>query len=247
MPTAKLVSTPKQQAATRDGSLVEKSEAAQTKQRRVLTKQNTDQQVSRCIMDNFKDLSEAEVRGIRVEGLTLTDRLARDKRANRHGDTDAPKMGKFYMASARDMYCLAKRAGAALTVADKNVEINMALVEGITAAVAAVPDYSKLLGLFQTMDGATQTDIVGICKFLLDLKPNTSAQKTAVIVEAMRSLKRLGSDVAYPEIMESMRMHFDSALVSALGTMKSSGMQKPLQTFWSVYRSRVVSWGCALL
>lgn len=238
MPRGKLVSTPKQASSSNKASatLVEQQEDAALKPRRVLGKQNTEQLVGRCTRDNFRDLSETEVRGIRVGGLTLAEMLARDKRPNRNECVGAPKMGKFYMNAAREKYSFSKRAASALTVADRNIEINLSLVEAIGVAVGAAPDYSKLLGLFQTMEACTQTDAVGISKFLLDLKPAASQQKASVIVEGRRLFERIGGARLFPDIMEHMRVHFDGTLCHALAVMKSSGMKKPLRTFWSVYR-----------
>lgn len=95
-----------------------------------MKRQSTDGQVTRCIRDNFRDLSVAEVSGVRVDGLALAEQFARDERAQREDPDNAPKMGKYYMEECRHKHSLARKASSALVVADRIIEINQRLVEG---------------------------------------------------------------------------------------------------------------------
>lgn len=235
MGRAKVVATPAQAPATQSATLMQQTDHA--KPRRQLKKQNTEIRVSRCIRDNFSDLSEAEVRGLRVDGLTLVETLARDKRLQASSDDGEPKMGKFYMADLREKFALAKLAKHHLSVMDRAVPVDLKLVDAMEAALAPVPDYAKILGWMQTIGTVNQTTMVGLCKFLLDQRPGTSQTKLNLLIEGMRCMARLGLHVSYAAEMEHMRTQWDITLCTALQNMKRSGMQKPLHTFWSVHRS----------
>lgn len=92
---------------TRGATLADQGHAQATKrQRNDEAKEERELQpfVQKCIRDNFAMLSGQEFLQARCDGLTLSERLLRDKRLLKDKSKDVPKFGKLYFTTLRKQY-----------------------------------------------------------------------------------------------------------------------------------------------
>ena len=203
------------------------------KSRKLRRQQSIDVQVNRCLQDNFRGFSGCEVDGFKIEGRTLREQLAYGKTLARDNPQCGIKSGKQYFNDMRAKFGQREQVETGLTIADDTLDINPALIEAITQARSAVPQREKMIEFCQTEPLGNQSEIVGLLRFGLDLKPWVGGQQQVLSVEIMKYIVRTGMLASFADEVAAYRPHTDKTLSQVCIAMK--GTVEP-EAFWKLYR-----------
>lgn len=194
------------------------------------------QQVQKCLRDNFSMFGEQEVHHLRVDDMTLHERMMRDMRLAAEKQKDAPKFGKVYFADLRKRYEAQSTDDSVLEVKDDTLPISPQLYAAVDASRAAVPNRDKLIQFFQMSPTAlSQSELVGILLHALELKPWLGGSHTTTLLECIRYIKRFNTIERFKDEYAAFAPQVDKTLVSLFGAMKSKGFKT--QQFVETYRS----------
>ena len=195
--------------------------AAPKKKSRVLAKQDTDEQVSRSLRDNFKGLTHVEKHHNRnKDGQTLAEAIAERKRLNRQDRTKYPCGERFYR-DLRQQFFSDENPLRRLAAKDENDVVHPKLVAAMvkyksTASKDAMGAYIRLA------DAVNQKELVGICRFALEIKPTSSAEQLRLSMDVLRFFVRLDLKSKFAEEILIMTTWIDSVLVAALQKCKGA-------------------------
>lgn len=126
-------------------------------QPRRLSRKTTEEQVEKSLYDNFRTFTSTEIDGTVVEGSTLRQRLAADKRLNRQDPKKYP-MGQKYYFRLRTMYASTDHASARLVVKDSAEVVSPGLLKGMMHARGKQANRGALIGYLGTCDQVNQKD-----------------------------------------------------------------------------------------
>jgi hypothetical protein len=198
---------------------------------RPLKKRNTEEQVNRCLKDNFKDFSSQEIDPIEIDGLTLRQRLARDKRMARKSPN--MQMGSNYYKMLKDKYRSSDSVVKKLEVLNHSELIDPGLRKALVALKSANCNKSPLLEFMSGVETMNQKEVIGLYRGTLDLKPNVSQKHVQVLVELMRMILRLELDTKFEKETKLMLPLFDETLCACWDRLKR-GRVGPAE-FWTLY------------
>jgi len=211
--------------------LVKKRHDDDQENRQSRRQQPVDLQVNRCLQDNFAGFSSLETDGFKINGRTLREKLSNDKLLARDNPQCGIKFGKKYFNDMRTQYGQREHVNAGLVVADESLPINHSLVEAITNARTAAPQ--KMIEFCQTEPLGNQSEIAGLLRFGLELKPWMGGQQRAMSVEIMKHIVRTGMIAVFPNEVAAYRPQIDKTLSQVYIAMK--GTVEP-DAFWKLYR-----------
>ena len=198
--------------------------APKPKPRRVLSKQNTDEQVSRSLRDNFKGLSQVEKHHNRNQhGQTLAEAIAERKRLNRLDRLKYPCGERFYR-DLRQQFFSDENPLKRLSAKNDGDVVAPRLM---SAMVKYKQTGSKdAMGAFIRLAvSVNQKEVVGICRFALEIKPTSSAEQLRLAMDVLRFFVRLEMKSKFAEEISIMSTWIDSVLVAALQKCKGAAAQ----------------------
>jgi hypothetical protein len=198
---------------------------------RPLKKRNTEEQVNRCLKDNFKDFSSQEIDSIEIDGLTLRQRLARDKRESRKNKE--MHMGSNYYRMLKDKYRSSDSVVKKLEVENQHELLSPELRTALVALKNANCNKSPLLEFMSRVETLNQREVIGLFRGTLDLKPNISQKHTQVLIDLMRMILRLNVDTKFEKETKLMLPLFDETLCACWDRLKK-GRVGPAE-FWTLY------------
>ena len=218
-------------------SLVEQEEkkgrTTEKKQsKRELTRVPTETLVHRSLRDNFKGWSQVDIDGLKVEGLTLRERLTRDKRQQREDATFA--MGGPYYKSIKLLYMSSSDPRKQLLVSNGNEELEPKLVIALTEARKQNPNRHPLLDWLRVSGTCNQRSLVGLLRFTLDIRAGVSIVQATLLIDIMKYLVVNGMDTAFPAEIKLVVMHFDDGLCHVLASMRRERLS--IRTFFELSR-----------
>ena len=198
---------------------------------RPLKKRNTEDQVNRSLKDNFKEFSSAEIDSVEIDGMTLRQRLAHDKRLARKN----PEMnlGCNYYKMRKDKYRSSDSVMKQLEVKNQSEIIDQQLRRALIALNSGNANKSLLVEFMAACEGLNQKEIVGLYRGALNLKPSMSQKHGHVLIELMRMLLRLKLDTTYQTETRLMLPLFDETLCACWDRLKR-GRVGP-EEFWRLY------------
>ena len=136
---------------------------AANKQPRVRLCTDVEEQVKWCIRDHFPTWSQELIHGVEWEGLSLWDRLMRDK-AIWNEDRLACPMGGPYFQTLRERYAGGETLESKLQCAD-GVVPSKELKEAALEAMSRPAKRSRLLQWLSCTSSANQTEMVAVCRW----------------------------------------------------------------------------------
>lgn len=159
--------------------------------RQRLNRRNLDEQVARLISANLPEATELQLRQHLVDGLSLVDRVAADK--DRAGK-DGRHLGTTYWRHIRKEYGI-EAPMAQLRVKDDKQVVDPGLVSALQLARnpnAAQRTKSQLISWCASVEIVNQRSLVGLLKFLCELRPNVNSGSAQALLEVGKMVARLG-------------------------------------------------------
>lgn len=194
-------------------SLVELAESA-TKKRKQSGRRSLDAVVDRAIADQFAGWSVVATDVKLVDGLTLRQRILRDKEA---AASSKQRLGANYWKELRCLYALDDQAMRKLGVANPSDLVSPALVSALEQATATNTNQrnkTPLLHYLASAPDCNQKELVGLLRSIMELKPSAVGSSAAIITAVLKFICRLGLDRKYPSEVEFVRTHMDEALAT---------------------------------
>jgi len=148
--------------------------AANEAKRRRLERRTTEEKVRRSVVDHLPHVSEVQLTQHIVEGTSLLQRLTNDRRAARD---EGKRLGPAYWQKIRQQYSL-EDPTSRLIVKDDSEKVDPALVAALQQARspnAAARSKSLLVNWCSSAVDVNQKMIVGLVKFIANLKPDKNA------------------------------------------------------------------------
>jgi hypothetical protein len=209
----------------------------ETKRSRKPPRRTSEEGVDRSLKENFPSLSSHAIDVFEVEGLTLRQRVLRDKEAGQ-GNTKKQKLGSSYWHGLREMYAEAdKKSEDALAAADKNQpvdpDLRAALEQVASAANVTQKVMSKLLAWLPIAQPCNQRELVGLLKLARTLRPS-SDNSMKMLVGIMKYIVRTKLDQKHAKEVNSLQEVWDDTLELLYAKGKKS--RQSLSTWWSVWK-----------
>jgi hypothetical protein len=183
---------------------------------RKLRRTTTDEVVAKTLRDNFKDMSHMETDCVKVNGMSLREKLAADKVAKTNGTLDI-KFGKHYYSDLRAAY--KQRGGSVsgeLAIKDQNEQVGEGLLKALMAWKGRAGNRQALTSwLGVSTEAPNQKEFVGVARVFLELRPAATVDQSRVAVEIMRWIARLNLHTLFPAETALLRDQFDATLVQA--------------------------------
>ena len=200
--------------------------------KKVLTRKTTDAVVDKIIVDNFKDKTQMEVDGLIVEGMTLRNRLLKDRRHHNLAPRSLPMGGPYYK-KLKTLYCSDESPFRSLRVLDDSLAIDESLIESLLALKGPTKHRGLLADWLSSTPHCNQSELVGVLKVALEHNPLGSSNSLYIVVDTMTFIKRLSLDKMYGAEVSCLRSHFDTALVRLFSQMFQDGVTA--KTFIKLY------------
>jgi hypothetical protein len=214
-------------------SLVSRHDRAVAKRKPAAPKQNSkkargwgvDDMVAKCLREHFKDwgptLTDAMLHG----GLTLRQRIRRDKQAYLDGDTSLT-FGSSYWQTLTDMYTPGGHISQRLVPRDKDKDpIDARLERALLRYKQGSHDRSALEEWMATTDKVNNRCYCALLKTTSRLKPHGSSGSLALCLGAMRLTIRLQLHVANNREAGVVKPVFDETLVAAFNNDEEGARQ----------------------
>jgi hypothetical protein len=223
-----------QKAAQKALAALDNETPADARSRRTLRRNNTASIVQRILNETFPDFTDAEKDGVKVDGCTLRERLTKDKSEQRHNSGSKVVMGKKYYDQRRLDYASGSSSKSLLEVKNEKEVPCDKLLQAVKLARQACPQRGQLYDWLASRPLCSQSEMVGLSRFFLELKPWASDANLKMSVAMLKYWVRVGVENCYSQELEVARPQVDKTLVSALSTMKSANV--PMKVFWSTYK-----------
>mmetsp|Transcript_61072 Transcript_61072/g.189663 ORF Transcript_61072/g.189663 Transcript_61072/m.189663 type:complete len:674 (+) Transcript_61072:66-2087(+) len=174
--------------------------------------------VQESLRANYGGMSDQEVGGTLVEGVTLVERLRRDKRA--WCMEGVPALSQAYHNNNRRLYRTVRRKvdDLAVTGAKGNEQpVRDAVLEGLAMLKLRRPCRSALAALLAKKGLAfTQKELVYVCRAVAAQNPEASDGSLALVLACVGCFAREGLTASQPEEFACMREVLDRGLVVAM-------------------------------
>ena len=184
------------------------------KQARVKKELSVERAVQKCIVDNFKGFSDAEIDGTQVDNMTLRQRLLRDKSGKSSGGEEAVVMGARYYKDLRSLYSSSSNPLKNLVVTDGSTP-GKEVFDAMVAAKRPPCNRGPLIHFLTTAGAPNMCEAMGIMKWVLELNPGGSAEQLRGVLEAMKWMGRHNLQSAYPREFSNLSAKLNEALVVA--------------------------------
>jgi hypothetical protein len=173
-------------------------------------------QVQRAILDNFKGFTEQEIDSTIYEGLSLRARLYKDKATNQQAPGTIV-MGRAYYNQLRSSYQSLAHPAKQLQVKDPQAEVRQELFQAMLASKKVPAQRQPMLQLLQNMTKVpNQSEMVGILRWMVELRPTASSEQYQGVIQTMKWITRLGLDNTYPEEIKVCQAAFEQGLMQAM-------------------------------
>eukprot|EP00971_Amphidinium_carterae_P347985 6490257-Amphidinium_carterae.1 len=169
--------------------------------------------VRKALHDNFKGWSREAVTTIKVNDMSITERLMADKK--RWIATGSPTMGKFYYRELKAEYGgNPDKASGAFTI-DQKEAVSPKLHAAMVKAKQHPADRTALLAFVECVTSLTHREFVGILRVMEDLQPSASVIQRQLALEMARMIARLDLKSRWPAEVSAMGPKIEEILVEA--------------------------------
>ena len=162
-----------------------------TKANKPKTEKDIAEAVRKALSDACKWASPEEIDGSLYEGLTLRQRLEKDKRAAYEGDK-GKVFGKTYYLQLRQWYGAKTTVQKELKMSEDH-KVNPALFKAVAQMLRQPPNRSYICAFASSCVSLQRNDVVAMSRALLELCPKASADQLHTAVEILKGLARAGS------------------------------------------------------
>ena len=145
------------------------------------------------------------------EGLTLRQRLERDKRAALNGDK-TKVFGKTYYLQLRQWYG-AKSNTRELLQMKPDHKISPELFKAIAQMLRKPPNRSYMSQWSNSCTSLQENDVVGMCRAMLELCPQASGEQLHTATDIIKGIARADGWSTFPDIHRVMREKIDECLL----------------------------------
>lgn len=202
------------------------AEKVVTKRRR----RNLEEEVSKCLKDNFKGWTEAMTDLNIVDGRSLREQVAFDKEQLHQGVRKEP-MGKYYYEWLRTKFGAGADPTSKLRIKDPSLPEDANLFDALRAIMQHCRDYAPVNAFLDTSQALDQKNLCALLKCCLKVSPLTSMDSLTFVLNVMRFLSRHSYKATHPDEVACMRAHFDSALCRSLNLWRNN--ERPVSEWWA--------------
>ena len=205
--------TPKKAAGKKLAEEWQLASGSKVKVSRPKRTHSAEAQVRKSLADNFKYMSAAEIDGTVRQGMTLRQRLMRDKQQ----PLDSPgsvAFGKCYYQALRDLYADGNKVEVLLRP-DPSLEVRQELVEAATAALKHLPNRSMLVQFLKVTTALNQAEFVGVLRWMMSLHPSASSDQLKSGLTVLETVARLKLHEKFPHEASLVKSKWDEILLEA--------------------------------
>ena len=150
------------------------------------------------------------------EGHSLRARLTKDKGINQH-TPGCIVMGRVYYNHLRVGYQSTTHPNKQLVVTNPDAEVRHELFQAMLASKKVPAQRQPMLQLLQNMTKIpNQSEVVGILRWCVDLRPTASSEQYQGVIQTMRWWVRLGLDKLFPAETKVCLAAFEQGLLQAI-------------------------------
>ena len=196
--------------------LLEKEEraVAQASPTRVCNNPSPEQQAENAIRDNFPGWDSGDLYARLVDGVTLWQKILTDKTKNAQ-KKGTVTMGMLYYDVLRTKYRDQESVEKQLTATDPQARVNPKLFDAMLKSQRKPPQRGSMIFYLQTCERLAQGEMVGVCRWMLKLRPSLSAEQMNGGIAAMECFSRLEIRRLFKKEVELMVPHMSDILVQA--------------------------------
>lgn len=203
---------------------------AQSKRRR----RSLDEEVNKCLKDNFKTWTPAMCDLHLVGGRSLRETITADKEALKFGTRTQP-MGKYYYEELRSKFGASNDPASMLVIKDPSLPEDADLVVALRAVMQHCRDYAPINAFLATAPKLDQKNLVALLKCCLKISPLTSMDSMTFVLNIMRFLSRHSYEQSHRDEVSAMKLHFDAALSRSLNVWRNN--ERPVSEWWAASRA----------
>ena len=167
----------------------------------------------KAIADNCSQMSSASLDVIIKDGLTLRQRVHRDKQAKLEGENI--KFGKKYWEALRALYADTTTVEGSLHMLPGS-EVNPQLYRCLAQALKWPPNRGPLVQHLGMVTAMSRGDVVAVLKYLCRLNAASSEDQCLCAVTIVQTLGRVGAQVENAEHIAIAKPKIDEVLTQAL-------------------------------
>jgi len=173
--------------------------------KRRLGRRNSEEQIERLVKERLPGISQVQLTQHEVKGDTLLARITKDhQNASQRGG----RLSGVYWTRLRQEYGV--ESGPPLKVLNPDEKVQPALCLALSKAKhnnAAMRTKKDLIAFFATVGSLNQKEVVGLCKYLAELKIAGNEASSMCMSSAMKAFIRLKITEKYPEEQTSFMQY----------------------------------------
>lgn len=174
-----------------------------------------DEVINKCLVDNFRTATKYQVEMLVVDGLTLRQRLERDKATAARNKTGGQGFGASYYRNLRQMYASETAPETQLVVKRPGDVVTEELTAALKAFRRQPSDRAPLIEWLASRAPASQREAVGVLRVLATLVPHRSCWQLQLGMAMLRWMSRNNIPQHYPEEAAVVRKCMDDILCTA--------------------------------
>jgi len=175
----------------------------------------------KIVYDNFKDLKDSQVYMMEKEGISLYNRLIRDKVKCDKGDIT---MGKHYYATLRSLYNDGDDPMGTLTNIDKSEAKDETLCDALADLGKHCSEPAALLAWLQKEELPNRRCSAALMKMVLLLDPYIGPTRCEVLMSILAWAHAVEFPKHMPDLWGLVKSKFDQCLHKSWSLMKSQGV-----------------------
>ena len=164
---------------------------------------------NKAVLDNCKSLSAEEIDCVFIGGLSLRQRVLRDKVEKEKEDANHV-FGKRYWKNIRRMYTKGTRIEDELPETDGGESVSVGLFKALSQAMRTAPNRAFIQQYLKTAVDLPRPDFLAILKYLCTLEPTASQGQLDTAIILVQTLHRVQASAKWPEEMQTVRLKIDA-------------------------------------
>lgn len=216
-------------------TLVAKQDIEEGPRKKAKNKQDMvdERMISKIIRDNFKGWSTEACELTIRDGMSLRQRLSKDKALQVKGLRSSP-MGKLYYTELRALYSSSQSAEQLLEITNPNEPEDGRLMAALEGLFARRKNYEAIESFLACAEMLGQKSTVALFKGCLMFNPASSREHNNLAMSVLEYCKRHDLKAKYPTETGAMRGYFESALVKCFLEFRKHDLAR--LDFWHKYQ-----------
>eukprot|EP00971_Amphidinium_carterae_P309735 6155185-Amphidinium_carterae.3 len=169
--------------------------------------------IKKCVYDNFlrKGWSQDSVTGLVINGLSIYDRLTRDKK--QWLATGEPVMGKTYFRNIKKMYKGNPDDATVPLLVDLSLPLNPRLHSAVVKMKKNAPDRAPFANYLDCCEDLNKRELVGVIRCFASMEPAAGQAQRRACLAVMKAITRLGLEGRWPDVVESVQEKMEQTMV----------------------------------